>query len=96
MFLYQTTCLKKNILNLVRFDEIGQKLHHICFYTTYWPPFGSVCIARFQTVFTNASSLKKIIYCLMLLILYDFIIFFLKIFSFLRYHAINLRKLDWF
>ena len=82
MFLYQTTCLKKNILNLVRFDEIGQKLHDICFYTTYWPPFGWVCIARFQPVFTNASSLKKIIYCLMLLILMTLLFFFKNIFDF--------------
>lgn len=82
MFLYQTTCLKKNILNLVRFAEIGQNLHDICFYTTYWPPFGWVCIARFQTVFTNASSLKKIIYCLMLLILMTLLFFFKNIFDF--------------
>ena len=76
MFLYQTTCLKKNILNLVRFDEIGQNLHYICFYTTYWPPFGSVCIARFQPVFTNASSLK-INYLLSYVIdINDFLIFF--------------------
>ena len=83
MFLYQTTCLKKNILNLVRFDEIGQKLLDFCFYTTFWRPFGLVCIARFQPVFTNASSLKKIIYCLMLLILMA-LLFFLKNFFYFR------------
>ena len=82
MFLYQTTCLKKNILNLVRFVEIGQNLHHICFYTTYWPPFGSVCIARFQPVFTNASSLKKIFLLPYVIDIVDFIIFFLKNFLF--------------
>ena len=76
MFLYQTTCLKKNILNLVRFDEIGQNLHHICFYTTYWPPFGSVCIARFQPVFTNASSLKEKFLLSYVIDINDFIIFF--------------------
>lgn len=82
MFLYQTTCLKKNILNLVRFDEIGQNLHDICFYTTYWPPFGSVCIARFQPVFTNASSLKKNFLLSYVIDIVDFIIFFLKYFLF--------------
>ena len=82
MFLYQTTCLKKNILNLVRFDEIGQNLHDICFYTTYWPPFGSVCIARFQPVFTNASSLKKNFLLSYVIDIVDFIIFFLKYFRF--------------
>jgi len=82
MFLYQTTCLKKNILNLVRFDEIGQNLHDICFYTTYWPPFGSVCIARFQPVFTNASSLKKNFLLSYVIDINDFIIFFLKYFRF--------------
>ena len=82
MFLYQTTCLKKNILNLVRFDEIGQKLQDICFYTTYWPPFGSVCIARFQPVFTNASSLKKKFLLSYVIDIVDFIIFFLKYFLF--------------
>ena len=76
MFLYQTTCLKKNILNLVRFDEIGQNLHVICFYTTYWPPFEWVSNARFQRVFTIESSFKKIIYCLMLLILMTLLFFF--------------------
>ena len=80
MFLYQTTCLKKNILNLVRFDEIGQNLHDICFYTTYWPPFGSVCIARFQPVFTNASSLKINFLLSYVIDINDFIIFFLKYF----------------
>ena len=82
MFLYQTTCLKKNILNLVRFVEIGQNLHDICFYTTYWPPFGSVCIARFQPVFTNASSLKKNFLLSYVIDINDFIIFFLKYFRF--------------
>ena len=82
MFLYQTTCLKKNILNLVRFVEIGQNLHDICFYTTYWPPFGSVCIARFQPVFTNASSLKKNFLLSYVIDIVDFIIFFLKYFLF--------------
>ena len=82
MFLYQTTCLKKNILNLVRFVEIGQNLQHICFYTTYWPPFGSVCIARFQPVFTNASSLKKKFLLSYVIDIDDFIIFFLKYFRF--------------
>ena len=82
MFLYQTTCLKKNILNLLRFDEIGQNLHHICFNTTYWPPFGSVCIARFQPVFTNASSLKKKFLLSYVIDIDDFIIFFLKYFRF--------------
>ena len=82
MFLYQTTCLKKNILNLVRFDEIGQNLHDICFYTTYWPPFGWVCIARFQPVFTNASSLKKKFLLSYVIDIDDFIIFFLKYFRF--------------
>ena len=82
MFLYQTTCLKKNILNLVRFVEIGQNLHQICFYTTYWPPFGSVCIARFQPVFTNASSLKKNFLLSYVIDIVDFIIFFLKYFLF--------------
>lgn len=76
MFLYQTTCLKKNILNLVRFDEIGQNLHDICFYTTYWPPFGWVCIARFQPVFTNASSFKKKNLLSYVVDINDFIIFF--------------------
>ena len=82
MFLYQTTCLKKNILNLVRFVEIGQNLYDICFYTTYWPPFGSVCIARFQPVFTNASSLKKNFLLSYVIDINDFIIFFLKYFRF--------------
>ncbi len=82
MFLYQTTCLKKNILNLVRFDEIGQNLHDICFYTTYWPPFGLVCIARFQPVFTNASSLKINFLLSYVIDINDFIIFFLKYFRF--------------
>ena len=82
MFLYQTTCLKKNILNLVRFVEIGQNLHDICFYTTYWPPFGSVCIAMFQPVFTNASSLEKIFLLSYVIDINDFIIFFLKYFCF--------------
>ena len=82
MFLYQTTCLKKNILNLVRFHEIGQNLHDICFYTTYWPPFGSVCIARFQPVFTNASSLKEKFLLSYVIDINDFIIFFLKYFRF--------------
>ena len=82
MFLYQTTCLKKNILNLVRFVEIGQNLHDICFYTTYWPPFGSVCIAMFQPVFTNASSLEKIFLLSYVIDINDFIIFFLKYFRF--------------
>ena len=76
MFLYQTTCLKKNILNLVRFVEIGQNLLQICFYTTYWPPFGSVCIARFQPVFTNASSLKEKFLLSYVIDINDFIIFF--------------------
>ena len=82
MFLYQTTCLKKNILNLVRFDEIGQKLTDICFYTTYCPPFGSVCIARFQPVFTNASSLRKYYLLSYVIDINDFINYFLKIFRF--------------
>ena len=82
MFLYQTTCLKKNILNLVRFDDIGQNLHDICFYTTYWPPFGLVCIARFQPVFTNASSLKINFLLSYVIDINDFIIFFLKYFRF--------------
>lgn len=82
MFLYQTTCLKKNILNLVRFDEIGQKLLDICFYTTFWRPFGWVCIARFQPVFTNASSLKKNFLLSYVIDINDFIIFFLKYFRF--------------
>ena len=82
MFLYQTTCLKKNILNLVRFDEIGQKLLDICFYTTFWSPFGWVCIARFQEIFTNESSLIKKILLSYVIDINDFIIFFLKYFRF--------------
>ena len=82
MFLYQTTCLKKNILNLVRFDEIGQKLLDICFYTTFWRPFGWVCIARFQPVFTNASSFKEKFLLSYVIDINDFIIFFLKYFRF--------------
>ena len=80
MFLYQTTCLKKNILNLVRFDEIGQNLHDICFYTTYWPPFGWVCIAMFQPVFANALGVKKNYLLSYVIDINDFIIFFLKYF----------------
>ena len=76
MFLYQTTCLKKNILNLVRFDEIGQNLHDICFYTTYWCPFGWVCITRFQPIITNASSLNKNYLLSYVIDINDFIIFF--------------------
>ena len=76
MFLYQTTCLKKNILNLVRFDEIGQKLLDICFYTTFWRPFGWVCFARFQEIFTNEPSLIKKNLLSYVIDINDFIIFF--------------------
>ncbi len=80
MFLYQTTCLKKNNLNLVRFDEIGQNLNIICFYTTYLGSFRWVCIARFQPFLINPSSLIKYYLSLYLIDINDIIIYFLKSF----------------
>ena len=82
MFLYQTTCLKKNNLNLVRFDEIGQNLQDFCFYTTYLKPFGYVSTVRFQTIFTNSYSLRKYYLLSYVIDIIDFINYFLKIFQF--------------
>jgi len=50
MFLYQTTCLKKNTLNLVKFSDVGQKSTIFCFITTILIAPRLVAIKQIQVI----------------------------------------------